>query len=318
MEENLKFHPSVKENFLGIIQPKQEDLKKQQTLHPQEYESGLEVVQPLPWSPNDAPLLEVAPPNQLDAKTLSTPQVIEDPKSWHDYHVKKHPGLEAAASPTTLSAMSPGGYSTTLYGSHPDGFPHSHPHNQHPEGFHRQPTPESKSVDGFGLGPRVCGMSRKAFYIVTAVAMTLVITAIAVGLGAGLASRGRSSSNNDGSSSRTIPTGVRSTSSANITCPAADNSTFSAQNSPDRLFRLICGHDYNSEDGSIDLASENATTMASCIDLCAAEPECVGAGWGDYYGYRLCWMKSRLGKPNVSGNWLFAVDLNGTDVSTLP
>ncbi|KAF9877305.1 hypothetical protein CkaCkLH20_05005 [Colletotrichum karsti] len=312
MEDNLKFRPSVKEKVLGIFKAKEEP--KRPHLEPHQYESGLEVVHPLPWNPNDVPLPEVSPYPHLDARTLSTPQVADDPASWHHYHLKKNPGLEvAAAGPTSSSSvMSPGGYSSTLYGGSQDGT-----QQLHPAGYHRPTTSESKSVDGFGMGPRVCGMRRKVFYIVMAVAIIFVVAAIAIGLGAGLAF-GRKPAGDKSSGSGSLPSGVESTKTANISCPASDNSTFSAQAEPDRLFRLICGHDYNSEDGAIDLTSENATTMANCIDRCANRTECVGAGWGDYYGNHVCWMKSRLGKPNVSGNWLFAVDLNGTDASKLP
>ncbi|KAF4824044.1 hypothetical protein CGCTS75_v010296 [Colletotrichum tropicale] len=331
-EENLKSRPSVKEKVLGIFRPKSEDSnslqdqhpqqqqQQQQRLPPQEYESGLEVVQPLPWNPNDVPLPEVAPYNHLDAKTLSTPQVANDPASWHHYHLKKNPGLEVAAapasSPDASSVMSPGGYSSTLYGGSQDST-HAY-YQQHPPGYHRPSSKKGSSVDGLGMGPRVCGMRRKVFYIAMAVAIVFVIAAIAIGLGAGLAFGRKSSGQSGGSGSGNLPTGVESTKTANITCPASDNSTFSAQDEPDRLFRLICGHDYNSADGAIDLTAENATTMANCIDRCANRSECVGAGWGDYYGNHVCWMKSRLGKPNVSGNWLFAVDLNGIDASSLP
>ncbi|KAF6824660.1 hypothetical protein CPLU01_10760 [Colletotrichum plurivorum] len=298
MEDNIKYSPSVKEKILGIfVKPSSDQKKKQQppVRQPtQNYEPGLEVVHPLPWSRNDIALPELAPYNHVDAKTSSMPQVIDDP-AWHK---KKEQGLEVANSPAPPSSiMSP----STYGGSTVVASPY---HQQHPGGYHHPPPTSPEPESG-----RICGMRRKVCYIVMAVIIVVAVAAIAIGVGAGLAfgRRPRSSSDDSG--------GLESTKTANITCPASDNSTFSAQDAPARHFRLICGHDYNSEDGSIDLSSENATTMAGCIDLCAARKECVGAGWGDYYGNHVCWMKSRLGKQNVSGNWYFAVDLNTTSSS---
>ncbi|KAK2025797.1 hypothetical protein LX32DRAFT_596020 [Colletotrichum zoysiae] len=167
-------------------------------------------------------------------------------------------------------------------------------------------------VPAYGPGDqrKLCGVRRKPCYVVIAVAVVIVVAAVAIGVGVGLAVARRSQGDSGGSG----PTNLESTKDAKITCPAEDNVTFSAQDHPDRHFRLICGHDFNSQDGAMDLASANTTTMAACIDLCAARPECVGAGWGDYYGNRICWMKSLLGEMNTSGNWLFAVDVDKTSV----
>ncbi|KAK2058102.1 hypothetical protein LY76DRAFT_593594 [Colletotrichum caudatum] len=182
---------------------------------------------------------------------------------------------------------------------------HYHKHN---------PGLEVAVVPAYGPGGqrKLCGVRRRLCYVVIAVAIVIVVAAIATGVGVGLAVARRSQGHSGGSSGGS--TNIESTKDAKITCPAEDNATFSAQDHPDRHFRLICGHDFNSQDGAIDLASANATTMAACIDLCAARAECVGAGWGEYYGDRICWMKSLLGEMNTSGNWLFAVDVNKTSV----
>ncbi|KAK1987253.1 hypothetical protein LZ30DRAFT_580461 [Colletotrichum cereale] len=279
----------------------------------QEYESGLEVVPaaaaaaPGPWrrDGDGIPLPEVAPYahahahaySDADAKSASAPQVADDAVAWHHYY-KQNPGLEVAAVPA--SPYSPYSPAAPAYG--PGG-------QQHPPGYHHPLSTSSdrKSLDADGQR-KLCGVRRKLCYIIMGVAIVFAVAAIAIGVGVGFA-LGRPSQNGSSNS-----TNLESTKTAVITCPAKDNATFSAQDHPTRHFRLICGHDFNSGEGAIDLSSANATTMAACIDLCAADQECVGAGWGDYYGSHLCWMKSRLGEMNTSGNWLFAMDLDKTSV----
>ncbi|TQN71618.1 hypothetical protein CSHISOI_02641 [Colletotrichum shisoi] len=264
----------------------------QQQRHQQQYDSGLEVAHPGPWSREDFALAEVAPYVHVDAKTVSTPQVADDPHSWRNYYHKQNPGLEVAPSSSVSTTTA------AAYGQH------------HPPGYHHPPptSPDPKTLGADGRR-KLCGVRRRLCYIIMGVAIVFAVAAIAVGVGVGLALGRRSQSGGSSSGSKTTP---ESTKTATITCPASDNSTFSAQDAPARRFRLLCGHDFNSQDGAIDLTSANATTMAACIDLCAAEAACVGAGWGDYYGSHLCWMKSRLGDMNVSGNWLFAVDVDKT------
>ncbi|WYZ40200.1 hypothetical protein EsH8_IV_000541 [Colletotrichum jinshuiense] len=294
----------------------------------QHYESGLEVAAPGQWSRNDISLPEVAPYNHVDAKTASTPQVDDDPMAWHRYY-NKNAGLEVAPSPS----VAPGGYSQDPNAAY-----------QHPEGYHHpSPTsPEPKSADK----GKLCGMRRKVCYIIMAVAIVFVVAAIAIGVGAGVA-LGRQSHKSDSTSefvsvlffffflapfffslpflsSRVYRTNTRSpsdstnlesTKTANITCPASDNTTYSAQTAPERHFRLDCGIDYNSGNGAVELSSESTTTMGACIDLCASKTNCVGAGWGNYYGEYVCWMKTKLGKSHGSATWYFAVDVNQTNVS---
>ncbi|KAK1671483.1 hypothetical protein BDP55DRAFT_732168 [Colletotrichum godetiae] len=272
----------------------------------QVYESGLEVVEPNAWNRNDIHLPEVSPYNHSEAKTTTFPEVADDPLSWHHYH-KQNPNLEVSSSPSITSAA-PHYYAAAG--------------QQHPPGYH-QPPPGSPgygsgSLDGDGSGKgkaKMCGIRRKVCYIVMGVAIVLIVAAIAVGLGVGLAMK-KSDSGNKSSSGNSTTTPATSTKNATIICPAADNATYSSPDAPKRTFRMICGHDFNSADGATDLTSENATTMAACIDLCASKgDDCVGAGWGDYYGNHVCWMKSKLGTMNVSGNWYFVVDVNKTSVA---
>ncbi|KAK0374712.1 hypothetical protein CLIM01_07910 [Colletotrichum limetticola] len=304
--------PRASEKFLKMTAPTNNTTTSNpQYQNQQVYESGLEVAEPNAWNRtnNDIHLPEVSPYNHSEAKTTTFPEVADDPLSWHHYH-KQNPNLEVSSSPSVASAAP---YYYAAAGQ------------QHPPGYHKPPPGSpgygSGSLDGDGSGKgkkaTVCGMRRKVCYVVMGVAIVLVVAAIAVGLGVGLAmkkSENKSSSGPQTSNSTTTP--ATSTANATITCPAADNVTYSSPDAPKRTFRMICGHDFNSADGATDLTSENATTMAACIDLCASKgDDCVGAGWGDYYGNHVCWMKSKLGTMNVSGNWYFAVDVNKTSVA---
>ncbi|TEA12235.1 hypothetical protein C8034_v006228 [Colletotrichum sidae] len=342
MEDNLKFTPSVKEKVLGMFKtnppadspstakppPSSDHHEQQQHQSPQHYESGLEVAHPLPWTPQDIALPELAPYNHVDAKTISTPQVADAQSPWSWPHDHKKGGFLTDASSAPEPVVTPGGYSVSsstglanpYYQQHPAGYHHPPPSSSTP------PLPLPKTPSG---ERRKCGLRRRTFYIIMAVVLVFVVAAIAIGLGAGLAFAGRRKDGSSSGSSGFVPPSnppfppfgagdFETTKTANITCPKSDNTTFAAQDNPARHFRFICGHDYNSGEGSIDLAQQNTTTTAACIDLCAAKSECVGAGWGDYYGNHVCWMKSKLGRPNVSGNWYFAVDLNGTNASSLP
>lgn len=60
-------------------------------------------------------------------------------------------------------------------------------------------------------------------------------------------------------------------------------------------------------------------TLAECIDLCAAQEGCVGAGWGKGAGGKgadkskaICWLKSRLASWHTSESWAFVVE-DGVD-----
>lgn len=98
------------------------------------------------------------------------------------------------------------------------------------------------------------------------------------------------------------------TSSASSSSPGSNGTTSSLSAAPPvKKFLMLCGRDYSSKDGAQDLAHAEAPSMAACLDLCAAQPACVAAGWGNYNGQWICWMKSVLGRPNWSDNWYMAV-----------
>lgn len=173
---------------------------------PQNYEPGLEVVHPLPWSRNDIALPELAPYHHVDAKTSSMPQVIDDP-AWHR---KKEQGLflGAANSPAPSSyVVSPITYGSTAGLASPY-------QQQYPEVYHHQPPPPPPGPES----RRICGMRRRVCYIVMAVAIVVAVAAIAIGVGVGLAFGQRQPRSSPSGSGFVYPSAVRQNI---LTCPAA-------------------------------------------------------------------------------------------------
>jgi hypothetical protein len=105
-----------------------------------------------------------------------------------------------------------------------------------------------------------------------------------------------------------VPTATSSTSlSIPIVCPASNLTLFTPDSNPSRPYLLVCGRDYHSAHGTVDLFNIETPTMNECIDLCAKTDGCEGAGWGDYRGRYVCWLKRLLGSPQRSQEWYFAV-----------
>ncbi len=92
-------------------------------------------------------------------------------------------------------------------------------------------------------------------------------------------------------------------------CPLNNNTLYQADFS--KSFLLLCGRDYNSNAGSEDLFNQPKATMGECIQTCANNTGCAGAGWGNYQGTMTCWLKSTLGQSNKSPNWYFAIKESG-------
>lgn len=102
-------------------------------------------------------------------------------------------------------------------------------------------------------------------------------------------------------------------STLDIACPA-DNLTLYEDTTENKTFVLLCGRDYNAAGGSVDLANQNATSMAECIGICAGNDTCTAAGWGFYNGADVCWLKSSIDTPNDSSSWYFAVEESGANL----
>lgn len=106
-----------------------------------------------------------------------------------------------------------------------------------------------------------------------------------------------------------------STPESTISCPASNGTTFtSTSNSAE--FEIYCSIDYNSnaDSNTRDLVHMEADRAEDCIDLCAANDSCVGAGWGWYQpdssvaGSDVCWLKSRLGTSHAAVQaWVFVI-----------
>jgi hypothetical protein len=95
-----------------------------------------------------------------------------------------------------------------------------------------------------------------------------------------------------------------------ISCPANNLTLYSATGT-NKTYLLLCGRDYNSVDGAGDLFHEPMDSMSDCINGCSQQQGCVGVGWGVYYGQETCWYKNKLGAPNVTPNWFFAIEDEG-------
>lgn len=120
------------------------------------------------------------------------------------------------------------------------------------------------------------------------------------------------------------PTSTSSSSSAsatpdtsNITCPGSNNTLYTANATDDgsKQFQQYCGIDF-SGDQAVDVGSVKVTSMDACMDACASQSNCTGAGWGYLDGdngtEHSCWMKANLTEPhNATAEWAFAILLGG-------
>ncbi|KAI5927517.1 hypothetical protein F4810DRAFT_706273 [Camillea tinctor] len=142
------------------------------------------------------------------------------------------------------------------------------------------------------------GLRKKSFFLIFGPLLALLVIGLAVGLGVGLGLRNQGSSSTD----------IRSNSASSpITCPAANGTTYTPTGS-DSTFNIICSIDYNSASGTVDDIHENTSSAEDCIDACNARSTCVGAGWGNYQGSQVCWMKRSLGTPqSATMDWVFAI-----------
>lgn len=125
-----------------------------------------------------------------------------------------------------------------------------------------------------------------------------------------------SSSTATASSTTTLPAAVATgtlTSDVGIVCPAANRTLYSVPSSTTgQKFLVLCGQDYNSAGGAVDLTSMNITTFEGCLSECSKTDGCIAVGWGTYYDVKTCWLKSTIGDPNGSASWYSAVqDNNG-------
>lgn len=279
----------------------------------------------------------------MDAKKGPDPVVVAgielSPKGGGGGDRRSQPGLEVVdysdlevVSPRTaaLSHARPwekGGNGSSLpQVSEPlhQGYEHASLYHHGGEGYAGGGGGGPPARDGFFARDTICGVRRQTFWVVMAVGVFVVVAAIAVGVGLGVAlhkSGDGVSSPPPSSSSSTpttttlpAPTATGATGpEAVIRCPANNRTLYSttANSAKAKSFLLLCGRDYSSVDGAVDLFHEVLDSMAECIDECARRAGCTGAGWGPYDNQSTCWLKSKLGRANVTPNWYFAVEDEG-------
>lgn len=191
-----------------------------------------------------------------------------------------------------------------------------------------------EGLDGRRKREMICGVKRQSFWIILATGIFLAVIAIAAGVGVGVSLGNKNSkeaqpptpsqSTSPSTPVRTLPvplfnastvTNPESTNKselipADISCPVQNLTLYSSPMTPsnDRKFLLFCGRDYNVVNGATDMYDVRVDTMAECIDSCAKQEGCVGSGWGEQGGKHVCYLKSRLGEPNLAGHWMFAVE----------
>jgi hypothetical protein len=73
------------------------------------------------------------------------------------------------------------------------------------------------------------------------------------------------------------------------------------------VFKVLCGLDYNQSGGATDISNHATALVEDCARICASTNGCAGAGWGNYKGTTICWLKSRLGQSQPAPNWFFVV-----------
>jgi hypothetical protein len=75
----------------------------------------------------------------------------------------------------------------------------------------------------------------------------------------------------------------------------------------------MCGIDFSGSSEAVDVGSVRTSSMTECMNQCALNPSCAGAGWGamggDTDNIYSCWMKANLTKPHnaTSNTWNFAI-----------
>lgn len=75
-------------------------------------------------------------------------------------------------------------------------------------------------------------------------------------------------------------------------------------------FLVLCNVDYNGNfagSGTTDIGNEETNTVEDCINVCAGNSSCAGAGWGNFNGHDVCWLKGSLGKSQSADNWFFVI-----------
>ncbi|KAI1652636.1 hypothetical protein F4813DRAFT_377466 [Daldinia decipiens] len=240
--------------------------------------------------------LEVAPVSDLPY-VVEGPTIIEKPHHGTQYvYDQQIPGFQGMAQ---QNAYSNGLYSSQGYPIHSQGQPHW-------GGSQDGTYLTDRTLPIASSSKRICGLRVKTFWLIVGPLIAIIIIGLAVGLGVGLATSHNSSSNSDATPTSSHPSST--TGSASIACPQSNGTTYEgAGNDP---FLVLCNVDYNGNwegSGTTDIGNEETSSVEDCIDMCAGNSTCAGAGWGNYNGHYVCWMKGKLGSPQESPNWFFVI-----------
>jgi hypothetical protein len=167
------------------------------------------------------------------------------------------------------------------------------------------------------LGPRVCGLSRKTFWILVAAAVIIITSAaLGGGLGGGLsknkiatASPQQTPTLSTSSTSTTYASASTTSSDANLIvtaqfgtvngtpvtlyrdCPSTNNSLYSVQYSSTTYeFRKLCNMQLTNNVLKVNMVNQPASNLNDCINLCAAWNENnVTKGNADQACSSVCW-----------------------------
>ena len=113
------------------------------------------------------------------------------------------------------------------------------------------------------------------------------------------------------STTASVPAVASPTAKADVQCPRVNGTIYTASSGGKR-FRRLCGVDYGGEGEAVDIGNVKTINLDACIDACASETNCTGAGWGVIEGDKgpthSCWMKTNLTKSHKAmPEWGFAV-----------
>ncbi|KAI3399379.1 hypothetical protein diail_7106 [Diaporthe ilicicola] len=274
--------------------------------------SGLQVVEAGLEVPHSA-LPEVLPPSLPEARYAEHDGYN---KAWADGHSPSHQHHKGGGGGYPFpEAVSPSDH-------HPYP-PYSKASSATYNGGHNPFSPTSDGDKGqqhHAADGRVCGMRKMIFWCVLAVAVFVVVVGVAVGLGVGLGTRDDSSANSTSTATSTVdnplllPAATASaaaSASTSIVCPSANRTVYTLESSS-KSFLVLCGRDYNSCCGAVDMLTVNTSSFESCLEQCSGQEGCIAVGWGNYYGTNTCWLKSAWGEPNWSGSWYVGVMVNAT------
>lgn len=203
------------------------------------------------------------------------------------------------------------------------------------------PPPAVGYVPTTPSAPNSSGVKRSTCLALLAATMILLAAVIGLSAGLGVSQRNLHNTQADLARATSSPsaattvfvtttatrTPTSSTASAsptvdtsNITCPKSNNTLYTAESDSSKQFREYCGIDY-SGDESQDVGSVKVTSMDACMDACAKQSNCTGAGWGylegDNGANHTCYMKSNLTNSHVADpTWAFGILLTGSDSSS--